>query len=385
MLERWRENDNHKLVIGLVLDDSLDTNDGVQQYVLTIGRWLSTQGHTVHYICGQTNYRKLKNLHSISKNIQLQFNGNALSVPLPVKRRTIQDALRDIQFDVLHVQMPYSPFFSGRLIAWASYDVAIVGTFHVAPYSQFANLGGRLLGYCSRNGIKRFDEVVAVSEPASSMAKNTYSINTAILGNAFDFKRFSLPGPDNNTGVLKLLFFGRLVARKGCLDLLQALTRLDSDNLPLYQLTIAGDGPLRDMLEKYVVAHNLTAYVKFCGYIAEDDKAKYFSEADIAIFPSFSGESFGIVLLEAMANGRTVVLAADNPGYKSLLKDNPQVLFKARDVGALADKLSELMINPKLRQSLARTGRNIAERYDVSVIGPRLVEYYRLALHKRMS
>ena len=384
----WTKNSAKRLVIGLMLDDSLDTNDGVQQYVLSIGQWFNEQGHEVHYICGQTNKRRLNNLHDISKNIRLKFNGNSLSVPLTVSSRKLSDELGKIDFDVFHIQMPYSPFFGGRLIERAAKDTAVIGTFHVAPYNRIANIGGRLLGYLSSKTIGRFDQVIAVSQPAAAMCRDIYKIDPVVVGNAFNFQKFASATKKTEPKILNLLFFGRLVKRKGCLDLLKAIQQLESgsDELPPYLLTIAGDGPLRDRLEKYVYRHNLTDKIKFAGYIDEAAKAGYFKAADIAIFPSYSGESFGIVLLEAMANGNSAVIAADNPGYQALLKDvNPDALFKAGDIAELANKLSGLMSDPVRRRSLARSGRTIAESFDVSVIGPKLVEYYIAALHKRLS
>ncbi len=379
--------DSAKLIIGLALDDSLDSNDGVQQYVLTLGRWLSKQGHEVHYICGQTDRRKLGNLHSLSKNFRIKFNGNWLSVPWPVSQRMIQSQLGDINLDVLHVQMPFSPLMSGKVISWLKPSTAVIGTFHILPYGKLATVASRGLGLLSRRSIKRFDTILAVSVPAQDLVAQMYLRQATVLGNAFDFKRFSKAAHLQTAKELKILFLGRLVPRKGCMDLLNALALIKSSKaaLPAYHLTIAGDGPLKSKLMRYCRRHQLESSVRFAGYVSESAKVKYLAQADIAVFPSYSGESFGIVLLEAMANGHTAVLAADNPGYKALLKNNPQSLFKARDSVDLANKLTRLFMDPALRQSMALKGQNLARQYDVSVIGERLVEYYRTALHKRQS
>src|SRR3954462_8834258 len=104
------------LKVGLVLDTSLDAEDGVQQYVLSIGRWLAGQGHEVHYLAGETRRRDLPNLHSLARNVTVRFNGNVTTIPLPASRRKLRRFLRRHGFDVLHVQTPHSPFMSQKLI-----------------------------------------------------------------------------------------------------------------------------------------------------------------------------------------------------------------------------------------------------------------------------
>src|ERR1700712_493953 len=95
--------------VGFVIDDTLDKPDGVQQYVLTVGRWLAQNGHQVHYLCGETKRGDIPNVHSLTKNAHVRFNGNQLSVPKPANAAKIRQLLDTQQFDVLHIQMPYSP------------------------------------------------------------------------------------------------------------------------------------------------------------------------------------------------------------------------------------------------------------------------------------
>src|ERR1039458_1701699 len=97
-----------KLKVALVLDDGLDKPDGVQQYVLSVGRWLSAQCHEVHYLVGQTARTDVTNTHSLSRNIRVSSNGNRLTIPLPTSRKKLGKLLEDEQFDVLHVQTPYT-------------------------------------------------------------------------------------------------------------------------------------------------------------------------------------------------------------------------------------------------------------------------------------
>src|SRR4051812_41321546 len=103
------------LKIGFVLDDSLDKPDGVQQYVLSMGEWLRSQGHDIHYLVSTTTRSDLSNVHNLGRFVTVRFNGNAMGTPLPASGRKIKRLLRDEQFDVLHVQLPYSPFLAHKV------------------------------------------------------------------------------------------------------------------------------------------------------------------------------------------------------------------------------------------------------------------------------
>ena len=139
-----------KLTIGFVFDDSLDKPDGVQQYVLILSRWLQAQGHEVHYLLGETRRLDIANLHSLSRNVTVRFNQNRMAMPLPARLKPIRDLLHQVHFDVLHVQVPYSPALAGRIIKAVEPDTAVVGTFHIAPHSRLVTLGNHLLGWWVR-------------------------------------------------------------------------------------------------------------------------------------------------------------------------------------------------------------------------------------------
>ncbi len=376
---------NSKLKIGLVLDDTLDNTNGVQQYVLSVGDYLISKGHEVHYLVGQSNRMDIVNVHSLSRNIKVNFNGNKLSIPLPANSKKITSLIKELNLDVVHVQMPYSPFMSGKVIDSINSSTALIGTFHILPFSKSASLGTVLLGAISKSTSRRFDKILAVSEPAKELASNMYKAKVDILGNSFDFNFYNKHRVKKSSKRLELLFLGRLVKRKGCQDLLHALSIIERSvsDLPEYYLSIVGDGPLMGELKDYVLNNNLENKVVFKGYVSEEVKADIYANSDIAIFPSKGGESFGIVLIEAMANGHTAVIAADNQGYKNLLKGNPDALFTASDEVALARKLKEVMLDPILRNNLALRGLKLASSYDKSIIGSKLMDNYRQALLKR--
>ncbi len=368
--------------IAFVFDDSLDKPDGIQQYLFSLAAWLTSQGHEIHYLVGETKRTDIPNVHSLSRNVHVKFNGNRLSIPFGGSKRQIRDLLESEQFDVLHVQVPYHPLLAGRIINAAGADTVVFGTFHVAPYSSFVTLATHLLGVWSRPTLKRFNKIVSVSPAAAELARRTFHVKTEILPNVFDYQRFhkALPLPQYDDDVKTIVFLGRLVPRKGCMQLLQAINQLSDSGA--YRVVICGAGPLESELKAYAKQHELDEKVEFVGRISEEDKPRYLASADIAVFPSSAGESFGIVLIEAMASGRAAVLGGDNPGYRSVLGTRPEQLFSTKSPTELANKLQALLSDDESRKAAADWGEQESEQYDVATIGAKLVDLYRAVAPK---
>ena len=374
---------NNKLKIAYVLDDGLDVPNGVQQYILSIGEWMRSQGNDVHYIVGQTSRRDIKNIHSLSKNIKVKFNGNVGTMPLPVSASKIKQLLHDEQFDILHVQMPYSPFYAHKIIKHAPKSTIVVGSFHIAPNSAVVTFANSMLGIWLKSSLKRFDKFLSVSESASDFAMKTFKINSQISPNVVDYSLFNQAKPfsEYQDNKLNILFLGRLVQRKGCMQLLKAINQIKNIDVP-FRVLICGKGPLLSELQTYVNDNDITDLVEFKGYVTEEEKLRYYKSADIAVFPSSGGESFGIVLLEAMCSGNTAVLAGDNSGYRAVLGVKPEVLFNPSDTNELAEKLMKLLVNQEYRNSLANWGHEYVKNYDINFIGPKLFDIYNNSLQK---
>lgn len=374
------------LKIGLVLDTSLDPPDGVQQYVIAVGEWLRSQGHEVHYLVGETRHRDLANIHSMSRNISVKFNGNRTTIPLFASRRKIRKLLSKHKFDVLHVQTPHHPFMAQRLILAADSETAIVGTFHIAAYSSLVTAGNKMLGWWLRPSLKRFDRIVSVSAAAADFARRTFGIDTDVVPNTFDYHRFHVakPLPKYQDKAVNILFLNRLVPRKGCRVLLEAAADLAADpSIPPFRVIICGKGPDKPKLERYIKQHQIQNIVEMVGFVSEEDKPRYYASANVAVFPSSGGESFGIVLLEAMARGRAAVLAGDNPGYHSVMEPRPELLFEPTDSQELARLLGKYVRSAKLRRTAAKWGEEYTKDFDLPVVGKQLVKVYNEALRKR--
>lgn len=358
--------------IGFVLDDSLDRGDGVQQYILTLGGWLTRQGHQVHYLVGETKTTKIPNVHSLSINLAVRFNGNRMSVPLPANRQQIDQLLAKEQFDVLHVQMPYSPWLAGRIIKSAPASTVVVGTFHILPFGRFQFWSAHALAWWSRATTKRLNAIWSVSRPAMEFAQSL-GIQSSVLPNVIDLKRFQKAKASSSD--FRLVFLGRLVERKGCLEFLKAAEVLFVNKVPI-KVLIGGTGPQLEQLKAWVQRKKMDQVVEFCGYIEEADKPDFLAQATVAVFPSLGGESFGIVLLEAMAAGAQVVIGGDNPGYHSVLESIPDTLVDPQKTLGFVALLERLYEDEALRQRLHQQQQKLVKQYDVAVVGKKLVSYY---------
>lgn len=375
-----------KLKIGLVLDDGLDKPDGVQQYILAIGGWLQSQGHEVRYLVGQTSRTDIPGVHSMSRNIKVRFNGNRLTMPLPTSRRRLRRFLEAERFDILHIQVPYSPFMAHQLIMAASPQTAIIGTFHIAPNNRLVTIGNSALGLWLRRSLRRFDKMLSVSPTAADFARQTFNVESEVSPNVIDYKRFhdAKPLKKYDDDRLTILFLGRLVPRKGCLQLLKAITQLLKHNdIPPFRVLICGIGPLEAQIRRYIADHGLEDVVELAGFVTEEDKPRYYASADVSVFPSSGGESFGIVLLEAMASGKAAILAGDNAGYRSVLASKPELLFDPHDTDFLTVQLERYLHDGPLRSSIQAWGEEFTKQFDVHTVGRQLVKVYEEALHKR--
>ncbi len=367
--------------IAFVIDDTLDSTDGVQQYVLLLGSWLAQQGHDIHYLTGQTKRTDIPNIKSLSRNIRVRFNKNRLSVPLPSSSRKLRKLLNEEQFDVLHIQMPYSPLLASRIIKSAPKTSAIVGTFHIAPHGALVSAATNWLGRLERKSLKRFDEVVSVSTIAQAFALRTFKVQSTVIPNAVDLKLWKPETiiPKNK----EIVFLGRLVPRKGCIYFLHACRALNEKKLLSgMKIIIAGDGPDRPKLEKYVKENNLAKHVKFVGYVSEEHKRRLLQEAYMAVFPSTGGESFGIVLIEAMAAG-TLTLAGNNDGYKGVLGSIPDAMIRPADISRFAATMRDFIVEKKRYQAVHAQQARLVTQYDISVVGNAILQMYSKALKHR--
>lgn len=219
---------------------------------------------------------------------------------------------------------------------------------------------------------------MAVSQASADFAKQAYGINAAVIPNPINVDAFKPKTKQKNDQNL-IVFLGRLVKRKGAAQLIEAFDELTRHN-PDAHLIIAGDGPQRKELKARVTKLGLANKVKFLGYIPEDHKSALLGTAAVACFPSLYGEAFGIVLIEAMAAQTPVVLAGDNPGYRSVLGQRPELLINPNDKIQFAGQLNELLTNKTKRRQISEWQKQTVKQYDIDVVGAQIINLYNSAI-----
>lgn len=369
------------LRVALVYDDSLDHVGGIPQYLTVLARALTRSGHDVSLLVGETRRSEVGGcpVRSLARNVTVRFNGNVLRMPLLADARAIRRAASE--FDVMHVQVPYSPIMAGRLIRNLPESTALIGTFHVAAEHLVPRVGARLLAGATPVTRRRFDDMICVSRHAAAFAQATYGIDGPhIVPNMVELAAFANPAlrPPQAPTVVSL---GALVPRKGPLALVEAIA-LVKEEIPSVRLILGGDGPLRDRARRLILRRGLTESVELLGAVPEIRKAALLRDAHVACFPSRYGESFGVVLLEAMATNGPAVLAGDNGGYAEVLSSVPDALCAPEPV-PLSRALLRLLRSDTERARLIRQQQQLVRRYDADDVGRQISEIYVAALRRR--
>jgi phosphatidylinositol alpha-mannosyltransferase len=330
------------LRIALVCPFSLSRPGGVQGQVVGLARALGRSGHKV------TVFAPLDGARGAPEGIDLVATGHSVSLPAngsvapvaisPLGAARALRTLQSIGFDVVHVHEPFAPGLPYGLLV-ARHVPPLVATFHRSGGSVLYTV----LGPLTRRLARRFAMRAAVSEAARSTAVDALGGSYEVGFNGVEVDRFQgvEPWPTDRP---TLLFIGRHEERKGLRTLLDAFEDLRTDHghgvatsgHPL--LWIAGDGPLTESLRR---AHPPSPDVHWLGVLSEEEKVRRLVAADVLCAPSLGGESFGMVLLEAMA-ARTVVVASNIDGYRAAA-DGHAVLVTPADPSALAEALSGVM------------------------------------------
>lgn len=376
--------DNSELNISYIYGGLYHPDSGVSNYIETVGNYFTEHGHRVSFLVGEAPSQSDDRVRSLGTVAMRQVNGSESGIVMPVSRGVVRQALAELSPDVLDVQM-YNPFFDGRFIRAVDDEAAVIGRMHALPGSMGVELGTRALRYVSRSALERFDYVSSTSVPTQEFTRRALKIESEVLPNPIDIARFKtgVRMPQYDDGKTNLVFIGRLDERKGVTQLIEAIGALDAAAQQELRVLIAGKGKLRNRLETAVNSYGLNDVVDFLGFIEEEDKPNLLASADIAVFPAVAGESFGIVLVEAMAARAGVVLGGDNPGYRSVLGDVPEAMFNPNDIGAFAAVLSRYIYQPEDREHIHKLQQNAVEQYDISVIGAQLEATYKDALAKR--
>ena len=347
---------------------------GVTEHVQQLAQYFRAWGHSVKLIAPSSRRLNLDpDFIPVGRVTPVAVNGSVARVSLSL---TLAPQIRRIlareRFDIAHIHEPLSPTLPTTFLNCS--PGINIGTFHAA--------GTRSLGYTFvRTWLGRIAPKlhgrIAVSAAAREFANRYFPADYAIIPNGVDVATysqpaapFSLPGDGGPT----VLFVGRFnEERKGFRYLLEAMSLVQRSR-PDTRLIVAGGGdatPFRPLIRQYQLRN-----VHFVGYVTKLQLAALYQSTSVFCAPSTGGESFGIVLLEAMAAGAAIV-AADNPGYRDVLEHRRQgLLVPAQSADALAVAVLQLLDDPNLRDAMAESGRSKAQDYAWERVAERVFQYY---------
>jgi len=352
---------------------------GVTNHISSLEYYLTRMGHEVKVIAPASKAVTTfgDRFIPIGRPRSIPTSGSIVRVTIsPWLSSRIKAVLDKESFDIIHLHEPLMPMLCTTVLRLS--QTTNIGTFHAfagRPSYSFAKpLAIRFL----RKWFRKLDGKIAVSKPAMEFVNKHLPGDYTIIPNGVDLAHFSPDVPPIDEfcdGKLNILFTGRLEKRKGANYLLKAYQRV-KEEIPDSRLIIVGPGTrLRNKYEKHVKRHGLKDVV-FIGYASYDDLPRYYKTADIFCAPATGRESFGIVLLEAMAIGKPIV-ASNIEGYASLLTHGAEgLLVPPKDKEALAQALISLMTDESLRQQMGATGILKAKEYDWKYLTQRILDYY---------
>jgi phosphatidylinositol alpha-mannosyltransferase len=366
--------------IGLVTPYLFPLPGGVNAHVGQLYEQLTTRGHEVRIISSKHGLQRPSegDIIRIGRGFSIPSNGSrgTLTVSAHFLSQVRGVLLRE-QFDLLHFHEPFVPFLSPVLLREST--SVNIATFHAyggfSPAYEFAE---RMLGGYAR----RLHGRIAVSAAARHFISRYFPGDYKVIPNGVDVAAFASAQPFERwrDGTPNLLFVGRFEARKGLMYLLRAYRILRRSGHHC-RLLLVGTGPQLGEARRYVYTRRLTG-VEFLGRVSDEDKMRWFATADIFVSPATGQESFGIVLLEAMAAGVPIV-CSDIHGYKGVVKRGEQALLvPPSNAEVLAAAIGELLGDPERRARMAAAGRERARSFGWDQVAARVDEYYAFVIRR---
>ena len=356
-----------------------DAPGGVQVHVRQRAEHLRGRGHDVLVMAPafSPDAAREPGLRVTGRPLRIPYNGSVAPIsPRPSTLRAVGDALEEFEPDLVHVHEPFTPSVS--LAAVLRSDAPVVATFHAfAERSRLLDLAAPAL----RRVWRRIDVRVAVSDAAASFVSSRLGNGLAIVPNGADVELFADASPtDTLPPGRRILFVNRLEPRKGFRVAVEAFGILAADD-PGVVLVVAGDGEERTAVA--TLPAEARGRVVMLGNVEHDDLPPYHAACDVFVSPARGGESFGIVLVEAMAAGLPVV-ASDIPGYREVVRNGVEgLLVPPSDPVALAAALREVLDNAEVAGRLADAGRERARTYAWENVAAQLETLYERAVALR--
>jgi phosphatidylinositol alpha-mannosyltransferase len=365
------------LKIGIVCPYGWDTPGGVQIHIKELSQWLIAKGHEVSVLAPVTDEGLNIEpwLVSAGRPISIPYNGAIAKVIFgPLASSRVKQWIANGNFDLLHLHEPAIPSLS-LLAGWAG-DGPMVATFHAAANPQkVANAIGTMLDPL----IERITAKIAVSEIARETLKDRFDTEAVVIPNGIDTSKFEGVGVRSEWALPNTLgFIGRFdEPRKGLAVLLAAIPKI-AYKVPNLRVLVAGPGNASDF-EK-LVPPELRERITFLGRISEIEKAQFFKSVSLYIAPNTGGESFGIILAEAMA-AKTPIVASNLAAFTKLLDNGSAgALFASENSEDLADTIINLLDNQEMREKIAIAGYEKAKSFDWDSVGDQILSVYEMAL-----
>jgi phosphatidylinositol alpha-mannosyltransferase len=360
--------------IGIVAPYSFDLPGGVQAHVQDLAEALIAMGHHVSVLAPADDERSLPPyvLATPGRTLPVHYNGSVARIAFgPMSVARVRKWLREGRFDVLHVHEPTVPSLS--MLALVAARGPIVATFHTAkPRSRMLGAAQGML----QPMLEKVNGRIAVSAAARKLQVRHMDGGAVEIPNGVAVARFAdarpLPGWPGTGGAIG--FLGRFdEARKGFKVLLAAFERLAADR-PGLRLLVAGPGDAEDVLKD--LPPSLQRRIVMLGRVSEKDKARMLRSVDVYAAPNLGGESFGIILTEAMAAG-TPIVASDLDAFRAVLDGGRNgVLFPTGDDAAMAQALGALLDDPARRAELGARAGKAVKAYDWPLVAAAVYAVY---------
>ncbi len=362
---------------------------GVTNHILSLDRYLTKMGHEVRVIAPASKAVPAlgDRFIPIGKPRPIPSSGSIIRISVSLHLApTIKRVLKREKFDIIHLHEPFMPMLCSAVLRFS--DTVNIGTFHAWDGKPGYDFGWPISTFMLRRRVRKLHGRIAVSQPAMTFAGKHVPGEFTIIPNGIDLEHFK---PDIKPierfmdGKRNVLFVGRLEHRKGAAYLIHAFEHVLKE-VPDSRLIIVGPGTrLRKRYENWVKRKRLDKDIIFIGYVPYDELPRYYKTADVYCSPATSHESFGIVLLEAMAVG-TPLVAASIEGYRRVVTDGEDgLLVPPRDSVALSRTLVRLLKDGELRQRLSRNGIVKAQAYSWKKVSQRVLEYYYQVLRERQG
>lgn len=360
--------------VGLVCPYTWDVPGGVQAHVRDLAECLIEMGHDVSVLAPvdePTEPSLPSYLVPAGRAVPVPYNGSVARLCFgPVSLTRTRRWLRKGRFDVLHLHEPTVPSLS--MLACFAARGAMVATFHTATARSRAL---QVFGTTLQPGLEKITGRIAVSPAARRVVVEHLGHDAVLVPNGVYVDRFegALPLTGLPPG-RRVVFLGRIdEPRKGLAVLLEALPAI-ADKVPDVQLLVAGPGDVEEVQDGLDPA--LRDRVHLLGLVSEADKPRVYASGDVYVAPNTHGESFGIVLIEAMATG-TPVVASDLPAFRRVLDDGEAgALFAVGDPAALAHAVADLLLDDERRRHLAAAASRVVHAYDWHHVARQVVEVY---------